>query len=573
MTDLIHITKLMMKKKKDVLLSILFGYIAGITAVGLFAANGFLISRAAIETSLSVLMTMIAIVKIGSFLRAGSRYAERYYSHRATFTMLSDLRVHFYEKVEGLSASVFQKYRGGDLLSRIVGDVESLQNFFLRVLYPPIIMILVFLSTILFLSFYSVAVVILLAIGLVITGFIIPAYFANKQKRISNEIREDRAHLSTEIAEWFQGFRELKIHQKLENKEQLLLDASDSYIRDQQQEGIQSIYNQSINTIVSLLISWMVLAVGAYLVATGSLDGVFLAMLVMVSLTVFEHSTPMAAFPVHYEDSKKATERLYSVVETNQKTEPQSKEILHYWQTAPSVHLDNVSFTFPDEQRSTLNNITLTLPAGSKTAIVGPSGSGKSTLLQLLLRIVEANEGEIYLNSERIMEMDQEELWKRINVILQENHFFYGTIKENLLLTNNQFSDEQLQQVLDDVDLPHFNLEDQVLEKGQNLSGGEKQRLAMARAVLKESSFWLLDEPTSSLDSWTEQRLYQLLFKQAKEDTVVIVSHRLAGLERMDQIVVMDQGRIVEVGTFNELIEAKGYFYQLKQIEKSVVLS
>ncbi|WP_332691760.1 thiol reductant ABC exporter subunit CydC [Halalkalibacter lacteus] len=571
MKELLTITGFIMKKKKDVILSIVFGYIAGMTAVGLFAANGYLISRAALEPPLYVLITMVAVVKISSFLRAGSRYAERYYSHRATFTMLSDLRVYFYEKLESKERSLFQTYRSGDLLARIVGDVESLQNFFLRVVYPPIIMVTIFVSTIFFVSFYSISIVILLTVGLFLTGFVIPAWFANKQKKLGSKLREKRAHVSTEVTEWFQGFRELKIHQKLKEKERQLVVASVAYIKEQEQDGTRSIANQSVNMAISLFITWAVLVTGAYLVASDQLDGVFLAMLVMMSLTVFEHSTPMAAFPIYYEDSERAAKRLYSVVEKEKKTETIAKKENKSCEKVPSIELKHVSLTFAGEHRKALNDVSLYLPAGSKTAIVGPSGSGKSTLLQLILNLYPSSEGEIYLGGVPVKDFDQESLWQKANVVLQENHFFFGTIQDNLLLSTDTWTDDELQQLLVDVQLSRFSLSDKVMEKGENLSGGQRQRLAMARAIAKGSSLWLLDEPTSSVDSWTERHLYDLLFQKAKEDTVVLISHRLAELERMDHIIVMDQGKIVESGSFNQLMDSKGYFYQLKQIENNVL--
>ncbi|MDT8860870.1 thiol reductant ABC exporter subunit CydC [Alkalihalobacillus sp. MEB130] len=570
MNELVHIVKNMMQQKKDVFVSIICGFVAGITAVGLFAANGYLISQAALEPPLYVLIAMVAVVKIGSFIRAVSRYAERYYSHRATFTMLSDLRVYFYEKLEKVGPALFQKYRSGDLLARFVGDVESLQNFFLRVLYPPVVMMMVFLSTMLFVSAFSIWVVLCLAVGLLLTGFVIPAWFAMKQKQVSSKVAEERSHVSTEMTEWLSGFRELLIHQLRQNKEQQLVNAADVYNKEQEKAGIQSISYQSLNTAVSLLVSWAVLAIASYLVATGQLEGIFLAMLVMISFIVFEHSVPMAAFPIHYEESERAAKRLYAVAETPAvNTSANWKETVD---EAPSIECKRVNFTFPEEDRNMLTDVNLSIPAQAKVAIVGPSGSGKSTLLKLLLNQYSCK-GELVVGGMSLNELEQEQLWETSKVILQENHFFYGTIKDNLLLSDDSWTDEMLTQLLQDVQLPHFSLSDEVMEKGQNLSGGEKQRLAMARAIAKKGRLWLLDEPTSSLDLWTENRLYELLFKKAKKDTVLLVSHRLAGLEKMNQIIVMDQGKVVESGTFSELMKAKGYFYELKQIENNVLQS
>jgi ATP-binding cassette subfamily C protein CydC len=552
-----------------------FGFIAGIAGVGLFTASGYLISKAALLPPLHALIILTSTVKLLGFARALSRYAERLFSHRATFTILSNLRVSFFEKLEPLAPRIFQKYRSGDLLARIVGDVESLQNFFLRVFYPPIVLVMVFLCTILFTTFFSIYIAIILLLGLLFTILIVPALFAMRQVKIDSHVREGRGVLSTEVAEFLHGFRDLKVYQKLDEKEQKLLQASDVYIDEQEAEGINMLYNESANSFVALFVTWLVLGVGAYLVVNDQLAGIFLAMLVMTSLTVFEDVGPMAVFPIHLQDSKYAATRLFSVVqeENDVKIDKSQEQLLKQLSKAqaPSIQMDDVSFTFPNEWRKTLDQITLSIPAGSKTAIVGPSGSGKSTLLQLLLKIVPMNDGEIFMNDLPIDQIQQESIWQEANVVLQENHFFYGTIFDNLLVKDNEITEKQMVSILEKVNLGHFALTDPVFEKGENLSGGEKQRLAIARAMLKGKKFWLFDEPTSSVDALTEQSIYEYLFEQAKDDTFILVSHRLTGLEKMDQIIVMERGKVLEAGTFEELIEQKGYFYEMKELERSLI--
>lgn len=577
MKEILKISRFIWIEKKDVLKSVIFGFIAGITAVGLFAANGYLISKAALQPPMYVLILMVGIVKFGSLLRAISRYAERYYSHRATFTMLSHLRTFFYDRLDPLATQLFQRYRSGDLLARIVGDIESLQNLFLRVIYPPIITLTVFLTTIWFVSFYSGPVVILLLVGLILTGIVIPAWFVWIQRRISSKTREKRADLSTEVTEWMYGFRELKIHQQLNPRKEQIIFKSDNYVDEQERIGIVSVFNHSINFTAALVITWMVLGFGAFYTAAGEMDGLFLAMLVMIALNVFEHSTPMATLPIYYDENDQAVSRLYSVVneEMNQEqmkhksksTSAQCSKI------APTIELDSVKFSYPGDHRLSLDNISLNLAAGSKTAVVGPSGSGKSTLMQLILKLNIVNEGVIRIGGIPLLEQHQEQIWQRTNVILQENHFFFGTIQDNLLLSSDTWSKDQLQQLLIDVQLSHFSLTDSVMEKGQNLSGGERQRLAMARAIVKGSRLWLLDEPTSALDASTECKLFDLLYKHAKEDTILLISHRLEGLEIMDQIIVMDEGLIIESGSYKELMDKQGYFYNLRQIEKGILLT
>lgn len=571
MRDLKIIVKLVMREKKDVIYSILFAFLAGISAVAVFASGGYVVSKAALATPLYALVIVTSFLKLAGLLRGASRYAERYFSHRATFTILSDLRVSFYEKLQPLAPNIFQKYRSGDLLSRIVGDVESLQNFFLRVFYPPIILIFVFLATVYFTSFFSIYIALVLLAGLLLTGFIIPALFALRQKKINSEVRNGRGELSTEVTEFLYGFRDLRIYQKLEDKEAQLLDKMNTYIQEQEKEGLHMVSSQAFHTAFSLLISWFVLALGSYLVVAGQLDGLFLAMLVMISLTVFENAAPMAVFPIYFEDSRRAASRLFSVVREQPDKAQLVSESISLPDEAVAIQTDDLTFTFPEENRPVVRDVSINLLAGTKTAIVGPSGSGKSTLLQLLLKI-QTGEGKLRIGEIPVERLPQEEIWKNANVVLQENHFFFGSIRSNLLLAAEESSDKELKNVLEKVKLASFSLDDEVLEKGENLSGGEKQRLAIARAMLKDKRLWLLDEPTSSVDALTERFVYEQLFKQAEGDTLILISHRLAGLEQMDRIIVMESGTVIEQGTYGELMEKRGYFYELKLLEKDVFM-
>ena len=567
MKELTSIIKIVTLEKKDILLSIFFGFLAGIAAVGLFGSSGYLISRAALVPPLYALTVLIAFLKLFGFVRALGRYAERYYSHRATFTMLSNIRLAFYEKLEPHAPRIFQRYRSGDLLARIVGDVESLQNFFLRVYYPPVVMVIIFLATIAFTTIFSLGMAVVLLVGLLLTGFLIPFLFALRQRKIENRVREARGDLSTDVTEFLYGFRDLKIYQQLEEKENGLEASSETYVREQEKQGKQRVYSQSMNTFATLIISWVVTGLGAFLVSEGDLNGLFLAMLVMISLTVFENAAPMAVLPSHFDDSRRASERLFNVVEG---VEGDQGAASLSGESPYGFQLEKVSFRYPDEKRDSLNQVTIDLAPGSKTAIVGPSGSGKSTLMQLLLKVQTATEGDIRIDGKPLASLGEESLWAHANVVLQENHFFYGTIRDNLSLAKEGLSDEEMERALDQAQLSAFTLDDEVFEKGENLSGGEKQRLAIARAILRGERLWMLDEPTSSIDALTERDIYHHIFEEAKEDTLVLISHRLTGLDQMDQIIVMEEGVVVETGTYDQLMNIQGYFYQMKQIEKTV---
>ncbi|WP_214888739.1 thiol reductant ABC exporter subunit CydC [Exiguobacterium sp. s142] len=569
MNSLWTITKWMMKEKKDIILSIFFGYTAGLAAVALFAASGYLVSRAGLVPPLYALMVPVVLIKLFGVIRAGSRYRERLASHRATFTILSELRVRFYRQLEPLVPNIFAKYRSGDLLARVVGDVESLQNYFLRVFYPPIILVLVFLSTIFFVTFFSMTVSLWLVFGVFVTGFLIPILFAGIRAKHDQEIRALRGDLSSGVTEMMYGYRDLLLHDQLGQTRDDLLARSDRYAAAQRQDVTNQFFNSSLVVAASLLVSWGVLAIGAYLVVNGELDGLFLAMLVMMSLTAFENVTPMAVFPGHYADSKQAANRLLEVVEPSEHlvaAEASRDDIA--LQTAPDISFERVSYRYPDTFRAVLDTVDVTLPRGSKTVIVGPSGSGKSTLLQLLLAFVRPETGEVRIDGQRLNEVTQTSVWSQASVVMQENHFFFGTVRDNLALAGD-FSDDEMELALRSVRLG-FALDEPMLEKGANLSGGERQRLAIARALLKNGLLWILDEATSALDARTESDVFAEIFRKADEATLVMVSHRLTGLERFDQIIVMEAGRIIESGSYDDLMRARGMFYELKQIEQDV---
>ncbi|WP_347550176.1 thiol reductant ABC exporter subunit CydC [Pseudalkalibacillus hwajinpoensis] len=569
MKELSFVLKEMISEKRDVFLSICFGFLAGMTAVALFASSGFLISKAALSLPVFALAILTAVIKLFGLARAAGRYFERYYSHRATFTILSNMRVSFYEKLEPHAPRLFQTFRSGELLGRIVGDIDRLQHFFLRVFYPPIIFLLIFLATILFTLYFSLVISFLLIAGVILTGFIVPMWFAYSLRQTDRAVREKRGMFSADVAEFFYGFRDLKVMKRLDTRREELEETSLAYIEAQKREGVVESFHRSMISFVSLFVSWTVITVGAYLVTTGELDGVFLAMLVLISLTAFENASPMALLPAYVQDSTVAARRLSSVVTTDHKEKQVTRQLVDH--EAFSITINDLSFSFPGEQRLALEHLSLHISAGEKIAIVGPSGSGKSTLMQLLLKFYEV-EGSIKLNNELIDSFSEEDVWGKSNVVLQDNHFFYGTVRDNLLLASEELHDDALRSALHKVQLSYLSIDQNVLERGENLSGGEKQRLAIARAMLKKGRLWLLDEPTSSVDVLTEKVILDHLFEQAAEDTLLLISHRLHNLEQMDQIFVMDKGRAVESGTYEELMKERGYFYKMREIEKSVLL-
>ncbi|MFD1386556.1 thiol reductant ABC exporter subunit CydC [Oceanobacillus oncorhynchi subsp. oncorhynchi] len=568
MKDISLVLKMMLKEKKDILISIFFGFLAGVTAVSLFAASGYLISQAAFAPPIYTLMILVASVKLLGITSAVSRYGERYFSHRGTFTILKNIRLKVYDQIEPLASRLLQKYRSGDILARIVGDVESLQHFFLRVFYPPVVLAAVFTATIFFTMYLSIGVAMTMIGGVIIVLVVFPSIFYLFQKKTAVTMREKRGALSSEFTDYLYGFRELTIFQQAERKKQQLDNNMNQYEEIKAKENRQLAIREAVVIFFSFFIAVIILVQAGFYVSEGNLAGTLLAMLFMIAITVFEDTPSMAVLPAHLEESKASSKRLIEVWEK----EALAEEAVHELETDVPIQFDfkDVSIQYPNENKPAVRLAAFQIKPGKNIAIVGPSGSGKSTLMQAMLTFAPIQSGHLLVNGEELDKIAPESLWRQMNVSLQHNHFFYGSIYENLRFANKEAGGEACQEALEKVQLSHFSLEDQVLEKGTNLSGGEKQRLALARLFLRDASVWLLDEPTSSLDSITEQEIMEEIEKATKYQTVVTIRHRLTGLEKMDQIIVMNHGEVVEQGTYMELMGKKdGYFKAMKELENS----
>jgi len=562
MHNLLTLSRLLLQEKKHILLAALFGLLAAGSFVGLMAAAALLISKAALQPPLYTLTLTIIAVRFFGLTRAGTRYLERYFSHKATFAILGRLRVFFYEKLEPLVPGVFLKYRSGDLLSRVVADVENLQYFFLRIVYPPLIMVLVFIFTGIFLGFYALDFALILLVGFIIAAIIIPILVTVLRTPLGNALRQDGANLSSLTAEFLYGFYDLKINNRLSQKTGEIKKVSDGLVQNQFKAAASLGINESLLLTVSYLTAWSMLVMGIILVQQEVILGVHLAMIVLAAMTVFEAALPMAAIPGYLDENKAAAGRLFSITDQDcKKVIPDySKQIEP---ASMSLEIKDLTFAYPNQDVPALKNIDISLDPGKKIAVVGPSGSGKSSLLNIILRFYDYEKGIITFGSEDIKKYDPEKLRKYFGVVAQSNHFFNLTLRENLLFAKPHAGDEELLNALKRVSLAHVPLEFNIGEKGSALSGGERQRLAIARMLLKDAPVVFLDEPTTGLDAVTEAEILALLRSLIEGKSLLYITHKLDGLHRMDEIIALHKGTITERGTYGELMEKKGYFYSL----------
>ena len=550
-----ELLQIVWRDKKDILLALLFGVIAGLTAVALFAQSGYLISKAALLPPFYTILILTAFLKVFGVVKAVSKYFERYISHRATFRILSDIRLRFFDSLAQISGTLFQRYQSGELLTKITTDVSSLQNFFLRVVYPPLIALLVFLCTILFTAFFSVWIALTLFVGFLLVAVLIPSTFILRKQVHSNASQT----LKQELTQFLYGFRELRHYHLIDNRAQHVYDLSEIYAQDMGEKQHTLTATQLVSQAASYSTIFVVAILGAYFASLGELDGLYLAMLILVALTVFETVIPLSQVPQFYHEANDAMTRLQDIeLNTTERTNVLG-HIMPY-----EIEANQVSMHYKGALKPALNKVSFTIQSGEKIAIVGPSGSGKTTLLQLLIDSFTPTKGSLFIHNVPYRSLEPDNLWQLMAVQLQHNHFFSGTIRENLLIADEKLDDEVLKDVLWRVRLM-VSLDDEVQEKGTNLSGGEKQRLAFARVLLKPSAIWLLDEPFTSLDTETEHVLFSEMLSATQNKTLVLITHKLSGLQYFDRIFVMQDGNLVENGTYEELIKQRGLFFEMKR--------
>lgn len=539
--------------KKDVLLALLAGAVSGLTAIALFAQSGLLISKAALLPPFYIILILTAFLKLFGVTKSISKYAERFMTHRVTFRFISKIRMDFFKKLLP-QAHLLNTYKSGELLTRITTNVETIQHFFLRVLYPPLVAVIVFFVTIFFMLLFSPWIALSLLIGLIVTTLVVPYILLGIPHKVASL---EKKQLMIEATEYFYGYRDLLLHNQAQTKKEQLLQWNVAFTKAKEKELNQEQVAMLWNQLIALMTTFLILFIGAYLTASEQLDGVYLAMIVLVSLTVFESAIPLAMAPNFTRHTKQAIDELEEIV-----LEPKEQEAIPLEEGGHSIRFEYVSYMYPTAKRPAIENVHFTIQSGQKVAIIGPSGSGKSTLLQLLMNEFSPTNGAIYLDSQPLSKLDTDSLYKQLSTMLQHNHFFSGTIASNLQLAKPEATTEEMQAVLKKACLEK-NVEDVVYEKGENLSGGEKQRLAFARFLLKESSLWILDEPFTSLDVATERTLFHTLLTEAKNKTLVVVTHKLVELDQFDCIYVMHNSKLVECGTHQELLNTRGLYFNM----------
>lgn len=563
-----------------VALSVLLGALTIGASISLMGTSAWLIATAALHPSMAELGVSIVGVRFFGISRGIFRYLERLVSHDVTFRLLARLRVWFYEKLEPLAPARLMEYRAGDLLARIVSDVETLENFYVRVVAPPLTALLVGAATALFLASYDPRLGAALIGFFLALGLILPLLAQVISRGAGERLIRQRADLHIQVTDGIQGLADLLAYGRAQERLSRLANTSHAYGRTQQRMALISGVNSALGTLLTNLGLWVVVYLTIPSVNSGRISGVMLGALALLTQASFEAVTPLPLAAQMWNAAREAARRLFEVVDT----EPTVKEAmpLNAGQGAASeqplsLRVSDLTFTYPGQTSPALRGVSFDLDAGASLAIVGPSGAGKSSLVHLLMRFWEYDSGEIRLGGESLRELAPAEIRARFAVVSQNSYFFNATINQNLRLARPSATQEEIEAAARQAQIHDFivslpkGYRTLIGEQGVRLSGGERQRLAIARALLKNAPILILDEPTANLDPLTEQQVLETLFAIMRQKTTLLITHRLIGLENVDEILVLDAGQIVERGTFQQLLQGEGLFRLLWDLQNRVI--
>ncbi|MET8269966.1 thiol reductant ABC exporter subunit CydD [Streptomyces sp. NPDC005096] len=557
-------------------LALLLSSLALASAVGLMAVSGWLISRASEQPPVLYLMVAVTATRAFGLGRAVFRYAERLVSHDAVLKMLAELRVAVYRGLERITPAGLGRTRRGDLLSRLVADVDALQDYWLRWLLPAGTAVVVGAAAAGFTGWLLPQAGVVLALGLLLAGVGVPLVSGACARRAERQLAPARADLATRITDLLGGTAELTVAGALPARKERTREADTVLTRIASRAATATALGGGLSALICGLTVVAAALVAVPAVHDGRLEGVELAVVVLTPLAAFEAVTGLPLAVQYRQRVKRSAERVYEVLDAPVPVhEPATPA------EAPAtpfpLEVRGVAARHAGASRNALDSVDLTLTAGRRIAVVGPSGSGKTTLAQVLLRFLDARAGTYRIGGVEASALDGDTVRRFVGLCAQDAHVFDSSIRENLRLARTVATDDELRaalaraRLLDWAEALPEGLDTLVGEHGARLSGGQRQRLALARALLADFPVLVLDEPAEHLDLATADALTADLLVATRGRTTVLITHRLAGLEAVDEVLVMDAGRIVQRGPYAALAAEDGPLRRMLERERETV--
>ncbi|ELL4668223.1 cysteine/glutathione ABC transporter ATP-binding protein/permease CydC [Vibrio fluvialis] len=571
MRDLLPYLKLYKKHWFGLTLGMLLAFVTLCASIGLLTLSGWFLSAAAVA-GLTIARETFNYMLPGAFVRGfamgrtAGRWGERVVSHNATFKLLTDLRIFFFEKLAPMIPGRVSNLRDADLLNRLVADIDAMDHVYLRLISPVTVGVLGIAALTTLLCWFDMALGLTLGGVLLVLLLVWPVMFYKLGKRNGAELTQHKAEMRVATLDWLQGYSELTIFGAESRYRDAIYAAQEKLLANQK---VNASFTGLASALLLLANGWT-LVLMLWLAAdgvNGQAPDPMIALVVFATMASVELLMPIAGAFQHLGQTLTSARRLNEIILSEPDVKFPSEETRHSGQF--DISFENLTFNYSGGEQPALKDVSLTIPAGNKVAIVGQTGSGKSTLIQLLCRYWDAQQGDIRIAGTRLQEWKESDLRAAISVVSQRVDILNGSLRDNLIMAKPTANDSELSAMLERVGLGKLleapGLDAWLGDGGRQLSGGEKRRIGIARALLHDGPILLLDEPTEGLDKQTEQQIMALFKSHFENKTVIFITHRLVELETMDAVCLIEQGEIVEHGSHQALLAQQGRYFQLNQ--------
>jgi ATP-binding cassette, subfamily C, bacterial CydC len=548
---LLRLLRLARPWRGRLLLAVAAGAAAAGCGVALLAVSGFLLARASQHPSILAISAAVVAVRALSAGRAVSRYFERLAAHDAAFRILADVRVSIYRRLERLAPAGLAAFSSGDLLARLISDVDATQDLFIRGVAPPLAAALVGAGAVVACLLILAPGGALLAAGLLVAGVGIPVFAAVTARGAARRLAPARGRLAATFTDLLAGAAEVHAYGAQETALAPVAAADADLTRQDRRNAAVSGLSAGLSSAVAGLTLWGVLLLGVAATGEGTLTRVPLAVLTLTALASFEVVTALPAAAIQLGQARMSGRRIAAVLDAPDPIrEPSAPRPLPDGPISVSLH--GVQVRYRPDGPAALDGIDLDLSPGRRVALVGPNGAGKSTVANVLLRFVEPTAGTVTLNGHDLASYAADDVRTKIGGCPQDPHIFDASLRENVKLAKPQATDEELADaaaragLLGWIDSLPLGWDTPAGARGSALSGGQRQRLALARALLADPALLILDEPTAHLDAEDRRALTRDLLSATAGRATLLITHDLEALDRLDQVIVLQDGKVAD---------------------------